>query len=104
MSADLLEKRNATQCCLSDSLMAILGANRSLARLDIPRRMSTANKLFAPNLDKRLPVSSENKKYSFLLCFTFSKEREIKCVSHSGSERGLEGFFNRQFCFLVKMG
>jgi hypothetical protein len=33
--------------------MAILGANRSLATLDIPQRMSTASKLFAPNLDKR---------------------------------------------------
>jgi hypothetical protein len=37
--------------------MVILGANRSLATLDMPRRMSTASKLFAPNLDKRQSLS-----------------------------------------------
>jgi hypothetical protein len=40
-------------------LMAILGANRPLATLDIPQRMSTASKLFAPNLDKRRDTLQE---------------------------------------------
>jgi len=39
-------------------LMAILGANRLLATLDIPPRMSIASKLFAPNLDKRRVVAN----------------------------------------------